>query len=93
MPQKTNLFRGTLTITNDLKYLLNKQLFFSKAIFAYNRPAEEKTLNPWYGSSNPSGLNINIGVIDDGIIDRHMPYDEYISSEQIKELRDKLYSK
>ncbi|WP_044208539.1 ABC-F family ATP-binding cassette domain-containing protein [Flammeovirga sp. OC4] len=34
-----------------------------------------------------------IELTPNGIIDRHMPYDEYINSEQIKELREKLYAK
>ena len=34
-----------------------------------------------------------IELTPNGIIDRHMPYDEYIASEQIKELREKLYTK
>ncbi|NME68452.1 ABC-F family ATP-binding cassette domain-containing protein [Flammeovirga aprica] len=33
-----------------------------------------------------------IELTPNGIIDRHMPYDEYINSEQIKELREKLYA-
>ena len=62
---------GHVYVVDD-KYLLNKQLFFSKAIYAYNRSQEEElSLEPWYGASNPTGLNINIGVMDDGIVDRH----------------------
>ncbi|KXX72201.1 ABC-F family ATP-binding cassette domain-containing protein [Flammeovirga sp. SJP92] len=34
-----------------------------------------------------------IELTPNGIIDRHMPYDEYINSDQIKELREKLYAK
>merc|ERR1711871_568776 len=47
---------GYVYIVDD-KYLLNKQLFFSKAIFAYNQPDEEDKDVPWYGTSNPTGLN------------------------------------
>ncbi|MBB6462851.1 ABC-F family ATP-binding cassette domain-containing protein [Flammeovirga kamogawensis] len=34
-----------------------------------------------------------IELTPNGMIDRHMPYDEYINSEQIQELRDSLYAK
>ncbi|OHX65037.1 ABC-F family ATP-binding cassette domain-containing protein [Flammeovirga pacifica] len=34
-----------------------------------------------------------IELTPNGIIDRHMPYDEYISSDQIQELREQLYAK
>ena len=67
----SNQMIHSLFVLSD-QYKINKQLFYSNVLPAYNFPENGNKKTPYFAKKQPTGKNIHIGIVDDGIIDRHL---------------------